>query len=91
MKEQHIDRGLGRHYIILHDPETGAEHHIPLDTSHRPCPCCGHVWPIDNLGQIDLKALLKEEIGNLEKGKAQTDEWGKKHNVPILKADGKAR
>jgi hypothetical protein len=49
------------------------------------------VWPIDNLGQIDLKALLKEEIGNLEKGKAQTDEWGKKHNVPILKADGKAR
>ena len=91
IKEQHVDKGIGRHYILLHDPETGAEHHLALYTGHHSCPLCGHVKPITNLGEIDLKALLKEEFANLEISKAQTVAWAKKHNVPILKADGKAR
>jgi hypothetical protein len=91
LKHQHVDEYLGRHYIVLHDPDTGAEHHIALYTGHKTCPTCGHVKPIDNLGNIDHKALIREEIKALEASKAQTRAHAKKHGIPTLKADGKAR
>lgn len=85
IKTQHVNVGEGHHYIVLHDPETGAEHHVMIRTGHDSCPTCGHVKPKDNLGALDLKAIVKEEIGNLEKAKAQTKEWARKHNIPLLK------
>lgn len=91
MKEQHVDKALGRHYIVLHEPGTGAEHHTIIYTGHDSCPTCGHVKPKTNLGEIDLKELLKSEIAALEAAHAQTHAWAQKHNVPILRADGKAR
>lgn len=91
LKEQSVDLGIGCHDIILHDPDTGAEHHIKIFTGHHSCPLCGHVKPIDNLGKIDHKALMKEEISSLEAAKQQTREHAKKHSIPILRADGKAR
>ena len=86
LKDQHVDEQLGRHYITIHDPETGAEHHLAIYTGHHSCPLCGHVKPHDNLGEIDHKAIIKEEIALLEASKAQTRAHAKKHGIPILKA-----
>lgn len=91
LKSQHHDEMLGRHYVVLHDPETGAEHHVAIYVGYQSCQLCGHVMPIDNLGEIDHKALIKEEIANLEAAKKQAREHAKKHGIPILRADGKAR
>lgn len=91
IKAQHVDELLLRHYIEIHDPETGAEHHVVIYTGHNSCPACGHVQPHNNLGEIDVKALVKEEIALLEVSRQQTRAHARKHGIPILKADGKTR
>ena len=86
VRQQHVDEALGRHYVEIHDPETGAEHHVVIYLGHASCPMCGHIRPHDNLGQIDHKALIKEEIQNLEQSRNQVREHARKHGIPLLKA-----
>jgi hypothetical protein len=82
VKTHHVELNEGRHYIVLHDPETGAEHHTVIYLGHDVCPTCGHVQPKDN-GKLDLKAIIQEEIANLEKSKQQVRGWARAHNVPV--------
>ena len=91
VREQHVDLSLGRHYVVLHEPVSGAEHHLMIYVGHDSCPTCGAVKPKTNTGDIDFKAILKQEIEALEASHAQSAAHAKLHNVPILKADGKAR
>jgi hypothetical protein len=86
VKEQHVDLSLGRHYIVLHEPISGAEHHIAVYVGHDSCALCGHASPKTNTGDLDMKAILKKEIEALEASHAQTAAHARKHNVPILKA-----
>lgn len=91
VKSHHVDMLEGRHYIVLHDPETNSEHHIAVYVNHDTCPTCGHVQPKTNTGELDIKAVIRDEIANLEQSKAQVRDSARKHNVPLLRADGKAR
>ena len=91
MKDQHLDKALGRHYVTLHKPETGAEHHLIVLVGHDSCPACGHVTPKDNVGDLDFKAILKSEMAALEESHAQAHKYAAKHGVPVLRADGSKR
>lgn len=85
LKAHEFDHTVQRHYAVLHDPVTGAEHHLVIYAGHDSCPTCGHVKPKTNTGQLDFKAILKEEIANLEKSHAQSVAYAKKFNVPAVK------
>jgi hypothetical protein len=92
VKEQFIDKALSQHYIKLHDPDSGAEHHLIIHIGPDSCPLCGHVTPKTNLGEIEPQALIKVEIENLEKAKAAAKNYALKHGrLPVVRADGKAR
>jgi len=86
VKDQHVDLSLGRHYVVLHEPVTGAEHHVAIYVGHDSCPLCGNVQPKTNTGELDVKAILKQEMEVLEASHAQSRAHAQKHNVPILKA-----
>jgi hypothetical protein len=85
LKQHDFDHTVQRHYAVLHDPATGAEHHLVIFTGHNSCPTCGHVKPIDAVGALDFKAILKEELANLEKSRAQSREYANKFNIPAAK------
>ena len=85
VKHQHFEHDIQRHYAVLHDPTTGAEHHVIIYTGHDSCPTCGHVKPKTNTGEIDLKAIIKEELANLEQSHQQSAAFVKKHNLPVAK------
>jgi len=89
LKQHDFDHTVGRHYAILHDPATGAEHHLVIFTSHSSCPTCGHVKRNDATGALDFKAILKEELANLEKSHAQSTAYARKFNIPAAKVDKK--
>ena len=91
LKEHHLDKHLGRHYAILHEPVTGAEHHIIVLTGHDTCATCGHVQPKTNTGELDFKEILKSELEALEQSHAQSEAYAKRHGIPILRADGTKR
>jgi hypothetical protein len=88
---QHVDKALGRHYVRLHDPDSGAEHHLVIYLGHDACPTCGHVKPKTNTGELDFRAILAEELKNLTVSHAQSEQYAKKHGIPILRKDGTAR
>lgn len=85
LKEHHFDHTAQRHYAVLHDPATGAEHHLVIYTGHDSCPTCGHVQPKTNTGELDFAAILSEQIANLEQSHAQSVAYAKRHNVPVKK------
>jgi hypothetical protein len=86
LKEHSLDYQSGRHYAILHDPQTKAEHHLIIYLSHDSCPVCGHVQPKTNTGELDFQTILKEELANLEKAHAQSVAYAKKFRIPAKKA-----
>jgi hypothetical protein len=75
LKAHEFHHSLGRHYAVLHDPTTGAEHHLVIYTGHDSCPTCGHVKPKANTGELDFKAILRDELAA----------YAKKFNVPAAK------
>jgi hypothetical protein len=85
LKAHEFHHSLGRHYAVLHDPTTGAEHHLVIYTGHDSCPTCGHVKPKANTGELDFKAILRDELAALEKSRAQSAAYAKKFNVPAAK------
>lgn len=85
LKHHHFDHTLQRHYAVLHDHETGAEHHLVIHTGHDSCPHCGHVQPKTNTGELDFKAILAEQLANLEQSHAQSVAYAKRHNIPVKK------
>ena len=85
LKQHEFDHMIGRHYAVLHDPATGAEHHLIIFTGHDACPTCGHVYPKTNTGELDFKAILKEELSALEKSHAQSAAYAKKFNIPAAR------
>jgi hypothetical protein len=91
LRDQHLDKALGQHYVTLHEPSTGAEHHLIILTGHDACPTCGHVTPKANTGELDFKALLKNELSALEQSHAQSEAYARKHSIPVLRADGSKR
>ncbi len=86
LKHHEFDHTVQRHYAVLHDPATGAEHHLAIYTGHDSCALCGHVQPKTNTGELDFKAILQEELANLEASHAQSVAYAKKHNIPVKKA-----
>ena len=86
LKNHDFDHQVGRHYAVLHDPATGAEHHIVIHTGHDSCPTCGHVKPKTNTGDLDFKAILREELANLEQSRMQSAAYVHRHNIPVAKA-----
>lgn len=98
--EQYVDKTTegGRHYVKLVEPITGAVHDLVIYVGHDACPTCGHVWlrALDDLkkmptGHVDAKAEIKEVLAVLEQSHSRLDEHAKANNVPVLRADGKAR
>ena len=88
VKTQHVEADLGRHYAILHDPQTGAEHHLVIYVGHVSCPLCGHVKPLDAVEQIDCREIIKQEMAALEASHKQAKEHARKNNLPLVRADG---
>lgn len=91
VSRQHVDKALGHDIIHLHEPQSGAEHIIQIIVGHQSCPVCGHVRPKTDLGDIDRHAIIAQEIANLELSHANAEAWARKHRIPILGKDGKAR
>ena len=85
LKEHEFDHTVQRHYAVLHDPATGAEHHLVIYTGCDSCPACGHARPKTNTGELDFAAILKEELAALEQSHAQSVAYAKRHNVPARK------
>ena len=85
VKHQQFDHEKQRHYVVLHDPATGAEHHVIIYTGHDSCPTCGHVKPKTNTGELDLQAIIRDELANLEESHRQSVAFVKKHNLPVAK------
>ena len=85
LKEHHFDHTIQRHYAVLHDPATVAEHHLIIFVGHDACPTCGHVQPKTNTGELDFQAILREELAALEKSHAQSVAYAKKFRVPVLR------
>lgn len=91
VKEQYLDEAMGHHVIHLHDPEVGALHVLQIIVNHDACPLCGHVSPKTNLGDIDVKAIIAEELQNLEKSRENERSHARTHRLAKMRADGKAR
>lgn len=65
--------------------ETGAQHRLQIAAGFDHCPHCGHVVPKNNLGQIDIRAIIARELESLERAHAQDIAWIRKHNIPARK------
>ena len=85
LKHHHFDHTVQRHYAVLHDPATGAEHHLVIYTGHESCLLCGHVVPKTTTGELDFPAILKAELAALEQAHAQSVAYAKKNNIPVKK------
>lgn len=91
VKEQYVHKGIGHHVVHLHEPTSGAEHILQIVIGHEACDVCGHVKVAENVAELDPRALIENEIAELEKAHAQAHHYARKHGVPVVGADGKAR
>lgn len=78
-----LDLRTGMHIIPLHEPDSGAEHKLQIETVHDSCPLCGHVKPKTNLGEIDAKKLITDEIAALNLSHNNQRAYARKHSVPV--------
>lgn len=91
VKSQHVDKALGHHVVLLHDPHSGAGHVLQIIVGHEACPVCGHVKIAENVNEINPHEIIAQEVVNLEKAHAQSHHYARKHGVPVMGPDGKAR
>lgn len=91
VKSQHVDKALGHHVVILHDPSINAGHVLQIIVGHESCPVCGHVKIAENVNELSPREIIAQEVANLEAAHAQSHEYARKHNIPVMGADGKAR
>lgn len=82
IKGQHIDKKLGQHVVVLHNPESDAHHLVQILISHESCPLCGHVKRKTNTHELDPQAIVRAELDELEKSHAQVARYAQKHRVP---------
>ena len=83
---EHLDLRTGYHVITLSDPETGHTHKLQIQIGADSCPHCGHVRPKTNLGQIDPKRHIEEELTALTKSHTEQRLYAAKHNVRVRPA-----
>ena len=92
VKAQHVNMEIGHHIVLLENQETGGQHVLQIVLrAVDGCPHCGHIKPLDNLGQLDVPAIIAHEIANLEFIDDQLIQHAKKHQVPRTRSDGKIR
>jgi hypothetical protein len=80
-KSEHVDMALKRHYVVLEESQTGAQHHVSIYLGHDSCPLCGHVKPKTETGEIDPHAIIRQEIAELEGSAAHTHAYARRHGV----------
>jgi uncharacterized protein (UPF0212 family) len=80
--KQQVDMASGFHVIELRD-ERGHQHFVQIAVGHNCCPACGAVYPKDNLGDIDPKAMLRDVAESLNKSEADVNEYAKKHGLKV--------
>jgi len=83
LKSDEVDLSLKRHYMVLEESQTGEQHHVAIYLGHDSCPLCGHVKPKTETGELDMQAILRQEIAALEASAAQTTAHARKHNVKM--------
>ena len=90
-KSEHLDKRTGIHHVILHEPESGAEHHVQILVGHGVCHSCGAVHQVAKDGQLDIRARIDSILANLQASHDAMEEHAVKHQVPVLTADGSMR
>lgn len=85
VKGEYIDKRLGHHVVVLHEPESDAHHLVQIVLGHEHCPACGHVKAKTNTGQLDPQAIVKAELEELNKSHANIERYRQQHRVPLKK------
>lgn len=91
MKEQWLDKRQGKHYVVLHEPESGSEHHVMFLIGPESCPHCGHVHNVHDPLALGPKERVDQEIQKLQDSHDRMEGYARQHNIPILVAEGKPR
>lgn len=89
--EHFLDKRLGFYIAKLSEPESESEHRLQIATGFDACPHCGHVRPKTNLGLIDGRAILAQELASLQQSHDDQDKWAAAMNVPVRKKGRKIR
>lgn len=79
--EQYVDLDSGHHVIVLRDGNT--QHSLQIPLSRNSCLACGRLHPVDDLGELDPRALASEEIGKLDKSRDGVRAYAAKHGLAI--------
>jgi hypothetical protein len=82
LHSQHIDMASGFHLIELRDA-AGNKHIVQIAVGAEKCPMCGAVYPKDNLGAIDPKAMVATVIDGLQAAQANVHAYSKKHGLKV--------
>lgn len=81
--KEFLDLRTGFHIVPLHEPDTGAEHMLQIQTGHDSCPHCGGVKPKTNLGEIDAKKIIADHIDALNLSHSNQRAYARRHGVPV--------
>jgi hypothetical protein len=84
LDDLYFDAATG-HVVAKMSHENGAQHRLQIIGGFDSCPHCGHVVPKNNLGEVDIRAILAAELAAFEKAQADTGAWVRKFNVPLKK------
>lgn len=78
-KSEHLDKRTGMHTFVLHEPESGAEHHVVFLKEEL-------------LGEgFDPKVRVAEELRAVQESHDALEAYALKHRVPVRTVDGKTR
>lgn len=77
-----LDMQTGMHIIPLIHP-SGAEHKLQINVRHESCPHCGHVHPQTELGELDVKKIVEDEIALLNQNQAAVADYVARHRLPV--------
>lgn len=81
--KEFLDLRTGMHIVPVHEPDSGAEHKLQIQTGHDSCSLCGHVKPKTNLDEIDAKKLIADELTALNLSHSNQRAYARRHGVPV--------
>lgn len=79
IKDEFIDVAQGRHVVIFHNPDTGAEHHLINLFGLDACPTCGHTMATFHGHSADFHKLKADKLNELNDHHKKVAAYLEKH------------
>jgi len=78
IKDEWLDLAQAQHYVVFHNPDIGAEHHLIHSFKLDACPTCGQ--PKDSTGPVDFEAVKASTLAALNAHHTQVMQYREKHS-----------